>query len=333
MSLETFSLSVRLANAVASYLTYVEKMFWPVNLSIFYPHPGQIGTGRLLTALVFIVVVSWVAVKWCDRRPWFLMGWLWYLLTLLPVIGIVQVGMQAFADRYTYLPFIGLFVMVAWGGREAIAAGRFAKPLSTFLAAVSLCTLAVFSFLYVGQWRDSLTLFRHGLGVTSGNYVLHNNLGYELKQAGKIAEAISHYRKAIEFKPDFEMAHTNLGSALVAMERTEECVRHYQNLLRVHPSFPVVHNHLGILMLQSGDLKSASFHFQEALRYRNDYAEAYNSLGAVTLYLGQVDGAKALFEKSLLLKPELLEAGANLAGLIAAEDTETGKPTIIRLKY
>jgi hypothetical protein len=235
-SLDMFPLEIRMVNALISYVHYIRKMFWPSDLSFFYPYVVWwspwlvVGVALLLAGLTILVL------RVRGTRPYLAVGWLWYLGTLVPVIGFVQVGSQAMADRYTYVPLIGLFMMIAWGVPELLGKWRFRKPLLSVLSGVILFVLAVCSWQQVQHWRNSVTLFEYALSVTSGNYLAHNNVGVALSLAGRTEEAVRHYSAALQIKPDYADAHNNLGVTLAAQGKVDEAIDHYAAALRIFPN-------------------------------------------------------------------------------------------------
>jgi tetratricopeptide (TPR) repeat protein len=211
------------------------KLIWPADLAFFYPYvvwwPPWIvaGAALLLAGLTFLIL------KYMGTRPYLTVGWLWYLGTFVPVIGVVQVGSQAMADRYTYIPLIGLFMMIAWGVPELFGNWRFRKMFLSVLSGVVLTVLALSSWQQVQYWRNSVTLFEHALSVTSGNYLAHNNLGVALSLAERTEEAVCHYSAALLIKPDYTDAHNNLGVTLAAQGKVDAAVGHYTQALRIIP--------------------------------------------------------------------------------------------------
>lgn len=319
-SIATQPLAVRIANALVSYVTYIQKMIWPDNLAVLYPYPASISGWHATGAFVLLAGMTFLAIRYANKLPWLLVGWLWYLGTLVPVIGLVQTGVQARADRYTYVPLIGLFIIVAWGLPRLLAGWRYrAKALSIMSAAVLILAIPASRF-QVRYWHDSITLFNHALEVTSDNYVIHNNLGFELALKGQAGDAIKHYSRALVINPDFEAAHINLGVALRKQGRVDDSIEYFSALLRAKLAYAGIHHHLGISMLHKGEIDDAISHFQEALGIRPDYAEVYNSLGAAMVSKGKIQEAIASFRQALRIDPDFAEAKRNLNKLESAID-------------
>jgi tetratricopeptide (TPR) repeat protein len=324
-AIEAKPFSLRIANALVSYVKYIHKMIWPDNLAVLYPYSASISEWYTIGALVMLGGITFLAVRYANKFPWLMVGWLWYLGTLVPVIGFVQTGVQAMADRYTYVPAIGLFIIAAWGGPRIVAGWRYkTKALSIASAAVFIFCITV-SRSQVRYWHDSLALFNHALAATSDNYVIHNNLGFELALKGDTDEAIKHYRQALVIHPDFEAAHINLGVALRRQGRLDDSIKYYYTVLSERPTYAGVHHNLGINMLHKGKIDQAIAHFQEALRIKPDYVEVYNSLGAAMVSKGKIKEAIASFRQALRIDPDFSAAKNNLDKL---ENKTNLKPKI-----
>jgi Tfp pilus assembly protein PilF len=252
-SLERLPFSVRLGNALLTYVKYIGKMFWPRNLAVFYPHPGfNLSPWQVLIASLVLILVSLQVFRLWKRHAYLAVGWLWYLGTLVPVIGLVQVGRQAMADRYTYIPLIGIAIMVAWGipellicwpGAEKVL-GRRQKTMLALCAGLVISILTGITWIQVGYWHGSGTLFEHALSMTSNNEVAHTNMGVYLQQQGKLREAVAHYSEALRIAPDFVDALNLLGSALMRVGRTEEALSCYRDSLHRNPDQPGALNDL-----------------------------------------------------------------------------------------
>ncbi|MBC8433220.1 MAG: tetratricopeptide repeat protein [Desulfobacterales bacterium] len=235
-SLEVFSLKVRVANAFVSYVSYVVKAIWPVNLGVFYPHIGELlPWWQAVGSAVLIAAVCFWAVRMSKKHPYVLVGVLWYLGTLVPVIGLVQVGKQALADRYTYVPLIGIFIIVAWGVPEILPKWRRRKIWLAVLATASLTILMTLTWHQVRYWKNSIVLFEHSIRVAVNNYQPHWNLGVALAEEGRIDEAINHYLEVLRMKPDHHKAHNNLGIAFIIKGDINGAVAHFQEALRIKP--------------------------------------------------------------------------------------------------
>ncbi len=312
-SVEGFPLPERLFNAVVAYATYLWKTVWPRDLAVFYPHPGAtLAAWKIgLSALVLIAITA-VAVRARRSRPYLIVGWLWYLGMLVPVIGLVQVGSQSMADRYTYLPLIGLFVIVAWVVGDVLprpGAARLAVPAAIALVALSWSTRA-----QLGVWRSSETLFEHALAVTERNYVARNNLGLVLAERGLLDEAVTHYEAALSYEPDHAPLHVNLANARLKQARADEAFRHYRRALELDPDSADANYNLGLALARQGRFEEAVARYEKALRAAPEDPELHNNLGSSLARLGAPDEAVEHFTRAIRLRPDYARAHANLAG-------------------
>ncbi|NPU83627.1 MAG: tetratricopeptide repeat protein [Syntrophaceae bacterium] len=281
--LEAFPLSERLGNALVSYVRYLGKTLWPADLSIHYAHPGVWPLWIILGSAVLLAAITLAVLMGFRRRPYLTTGWLWFLGTLIPVIGIVQIGSHAMADRYACLPSIGLFLMVAWGGADCVKAWfpSRARLLSAAAVLLLLPVLAVMDRNQVTRWRDAVSIFRHAARVEPNNALVQNNLGAALTRAEKSAEAIGPLRQALRIRPDYAEAAFNLGAALAEQGDREEALLWYDRALELHPGFAEAYNNKGILAAESGRFSEAAELFQKALTIRPDYREARSNWARV----------------------------------------------------
>jgi len=296
-----------------SGVTYLGQMFWPLRLAVFYPFPAKgIGVAGVAVSLVVLTGISAGVFVLSRRHPYFLTGWLWYLIMLAPVIGIVQVGAQARADRYTYLPQIGLYILVTWAAADLCAGRRYRGGVLGGCATSILVALIFCAHTQVSYWRNSVSLWTHTLACTPDNLIGQNNLGLALLKSGKVDEAIPHFQKALQIQPDFTEAHYNLGLALLKSGKVDEAIAHFQRALQIKPDSAETHNNLGNALLKQGKVYEAIAHYQKALQIQPDYAEARNNLGNTLLEMGSVDEAIYHFQKALQTKPDYAEAHYNL---------------------
>jgi tetratricopeptide (TPR) repeat protein len=274
----------RVRNAIYSYLAYILKGFWPSRLAVFYPHPeGGLATWKVAAAALIIIAISAAVWRYREKR-YLLTGWLWYLVALVPVIGIVQVGRQAMADRYAYLPLIGLFVMVVWLTADFAVQAPSLRPALAGVTLIALSFYAYISYIQIGYWQTSYTLFTHALEVTSRNGIAEDNLGVALLNGGRADLALGHFEAAVADMPTFSTAHYDLGTVLQKQGRPDEAVRQYRLALdytgdAVEASR--AHNNLGALFLQRNDLPAALTEYNAALKI--DPSEGHSLLGRGTV--------------------------------------------------
>jgi protein O-mannosyl-transferase len=320
VSVADVSIGDRLANAVVSYSSYIGKAFWPSRTALFYPYQTW-PLSTVISAAVVLIGISSAVVWLAKRHPHFIVGWLWYLGVLAPVIGFVQVGNQAMADRYTYLPSIGLFIMVAWSIPKSLLSQRVVKSIASTTAVALLSLCAALCWRQVGYWRNSETLFRHSLEVTKANWLAHNNLGKALLDNGRVQESIGHFEQAVAIKPDYAVAHDNLGSALAQEGRLQEAAEQFDLALRIQPSLADAHYNMGRALLQMNRLPEAITHYKQAAQLNPYDVDAQFELGNALMALGNVQEAIKRWEKVVRLKPDHVEARNNLGAVLA----QTGK--------
>jgi tetratricopeptide (TPR) repeat protein len=282
-SLEVISLQSRLANAMVSYLEYLEKMVWPIGLSILYPHPGNaLPVWQGIFCGITLLGITIISIRLIRKAPYFIVGWFWFLGTLLPVAGILRAGVHVMADHYAYISLIGVFIIIAWGIPELISKWRYKVKVLSILAAIIIPILLVTTWGQVSHWKNSITIFKHAIRVTDIKYpnfaLVHNNLGIALFAEKKNEEAIFHYKMAINLQPNKTKAHYNLGIALFAEKKNEEAIFHYKIAIQLNPNFTNAHYNLGIIYLQKGEMKEAVHHFRETLRLRPDLDAARDYL-------------------------------------------------------
>lgn len=314
---------LRVGNALMAYVAYIGKMFWPVNLIPFYPHPyqtAQVYPAGLLAGLL-LAAVTVLVLALVRRAPYLTVGWFWYLGTLVPVLGLVQViGGQGMADRYTYIPLIGLFIGLVWGVTDGLsrAGVRACVPAAVGVALLAGC--AVGTKKQVGYWRDSPTLWRHTLEVDPQNYLAYLNIGSDLCAEGKIEESVWYFRKSVECHPDsdstrlnLDLAHYDLGYALATLGKTDEAEAQYAEAIRVNPRYFNAQYALGWMLVERGRYAEAVPHLQIALEVAPDYADGQNVLGRALFLVGKTDEAIPHYEAALRLNPKLAAAQENLA--------------------
>lgn len=276
-TVDALPLSVRIDNAIVSCVAYLQKMIIPAGLVIFYPHVPLSGR-HVAGAGLILVAISAIAAWRAPRQPWLLVGWLWYLITLLPVVGLMQVGDQAMADRYTYVPLIGPFMMLAWSAKELTTRW----PASTMAVGVFggtlLAACPVITWFQLHHWRNSVTLFAHATTAIPDNYLAQLQLGNALAEQGRFTDAIAHYSAALHVKPDLAEAHGNLGALLAQEGRGTEAIAQYTEALRLNPDLPDAHSNLGAALADQGQFDLAIGHYSEALRLNPNHQAARDNL-------------------------------------------------------
>jgi protein O-mannosyl-transferase len=300
--MESISLKDRLGNAVVAYVGYVGKMFWPSRLAVVYPHPGHtLSNGRILLCGLLLVAASAGLLIMARRRRYLAVGWLWYLGTLVPVIGLVQVGVQAMADRYTYIPTIGLLILIAWGVADLLPQRRLRLALIVPAVAV-ICALAVATSVQLRYWRDSVTLFEHALAVTSRNATAHETYGLALMQSGRVAEAADQFRRCIEIGSSVPEPYANLGNACSLLGRTDEALEQYRKALSLDPNSAPAHYNIALALSRQNKTDEAIKEYEEALRLAPDRVNVLFNLGAELDRQDHLDRAIELYRRALATK-------------------------------
>ena len=318
----------RMANVVFSYVGYFLHAFWPGNLAIYYPFPPTFSVWSMAGAALLLLGISVAAVCLARRCPYVVVGWLWYLVTLLPVIGLIQLASYSHADRYTYVPLIGVFLGLTWGAYELTRGWRH-QVLALSVAGTAAIILCLgLARQQIGYWKDSETLFRHALAVTKDNWMAHNNLGNALDKKGQINEAIRHWQEAIRLHPEYALAHNNLGKALGGQGQTDEAIRQLQETIRLKPDHADAHCNLGVALSRKGQLDEAIHQYQEAIRLEPDNAQAHNNLGIAFYQQGRTEGAIRQFEEALRLTPGYTEARRNLDVVQASKASSSQAPGV-----
>jgi tetratricopeptide (TPR) repeat protein len=305
-------LAPRLANAVVAYGVYLRQTVWPANLAPFYPQPPG-GYSALTAAISLLLLTAITAGAAVNRktRPWLLIGWLWYLGMLVPMIGLVQAGSFAHADRMTYLPQIGICLMAVWGGLEFIP-----RQILIFGGIVSVAALALCARVQTSYWHDSEKLWRHAIACTPDNVTARNNLGLALLDQGRLDEAISNFRRALEIDPDYFLSINNLGLALCQKGRVADAIPYFERALKIKPEYAEAVNNIGLAEFQLGRVDRAIDQYHAALRINPDYAESHNNLGNALLKRGQTQEALDEFETALRLMPLNAQAENNLGTVL-----------------
>ncbi len=306
---------IRLTNALVSSVAYLGKMVWPARLAVFYPFPASAEVGPALAALLFLVVMSAWAVRRLRTRPAVAVGWFWYLLALLPVIGLIQVGNQGMADRFTYVPLVGVYIAVAWGVPAIPRFGRFVAPA---LGVAMLLALAATTSAQLETWRSDTALWNHALAVAPRNFLAHDFLGRSLVDQGRQAEAMPHFVESVRLNPRFADARDNLGLALASEGRFEEAIGEYQAALGLRRNAGTLNN-LGVALAGQGRLDDALAAGLEALQLEPASPAAHYNVGSTLLRLGRLDQALEQYREALLLTPDFAAAQAAVGEVLALQ--------------
>ncbi len=279
---EQLSVLARINNAVVSYVAYIWQMLWPMRLAVFYPHPeNRLLLWEIIASLLLLICLTVLAIALRKQRPYLITGWLWYLGMLVPVIGLVQVGWQGHADRYTYLPQIGLYIAGTWAFADLTASWRRRRVLLGAAALLVVAALSCSAWIQTSYWRDSETLFRHALGVTANNDVAENNLGIVFLREGKVDQAISLLQAAVDLRPDNSPAQENLAKALLQKGQVADALVHYRKLLKSQPDNIEVHNIVGTVLIQRGRIREGVEEWQNVLAIQPDNGNAMSNLAWV----------------------------------------------------
>ncbi len=307
-TLVTIAPGDKMGNVLVSYAAYMGKLLWPTKLAVFYPFRHDWPLAQVLGAGVLILAVSILCVMERIRRPYLLVGWLWFLGTLVPVIGLVQVGAQAMADRYMYIPSVGLLICIVWGASDVARRWPYHRIIlgAAGCAAVILCAGATRQQL--GYWRNDETLYRHAIEVTHNNYLMHYFLGVALANDGKLNDAIGEYQEAIRIKPDYAAEHYDLGNALARDGQINEAILQLREAIRLKPDYDKAFSSLGTVLGKAGQTEEAIVAYRKAISLKPDNAQYHFNFGLVLLIDNQVDGGITQFQEAIRLKPDFTEA-------------------------
>jgi tetratricopeptide (TPR) repeat protein len=314
-SLEAIPLASRAANALISYVVYIANFVWPTGLSSFYPYNEHWHAWMVAIAGIALAAMSMLVAIAFRKRPYLAAGWFWYLGTLAPVIGIIQVGSQARADRYTYVPLIGISIMLAWAVSEAIARWPSSKNAFAGVAIVACSGWLLITWLQISYWKDGPTLYRRAIAVTEGNYLAHENLGVDLAGLGQNQEALRELYLSLEEKPNQPRVHNSIGGVLFSMGRKDEAIDEFYKSLRLQPQDAVAHTNLGNVLVDVGRINEAINELNTALRLDPGQATAYYGLGRVLVMQNRPDDAATYFSEALRINPAFTQARQQLQSL------------------
>ncbi len=317
-SLDLFPMDARMSNALISYIEYIKKMIFPFNLAVFYPHPEKAYPLQAALSALFLISVTVIALKKITDKPFLTVGWLWFLITLFPVIGFIQVGGHAMADRYTYISLTGLFIVLGWAVPDRVVKGR----INAFILCCVVCSVIVLSMLgamnQVKYWKNSISLFAHAVSVTELNYLAHGNLGLALYDAGDMQGALRHYEEALKIRPDSIETNNNLGLLLMNFNKWDEAVTRFEKVLSLKPDYGKAHNNLGMALAANGVMDGAISRFRQAIIINNDNNEAHYNLAIALEIEGDRKGAIKHLREVLRIEPGDQEAALRLNALLRA---------------
>jgi protein O-mannosyl-transferase len=316
-TLDKMPLAARLENALTSYASYLGKTLWPHDLAVFYPFPSFIPLWKVAGALVLLTAITAAVLIYGRKQRYLVTGWGWFLITLLPVIGIIQVGVQAMADRYSYLPSIGLFVIAAWGLTDVTRRFPRREALLALLGGATVLACAFLTWQQVAYWQDSVSLYRHALQVNNRVSFIHNNLALALMKQGNLSGALQEYREALLVDPDNVSAHNNFGLALVKIGDLDGALQQHQEAVRIKPRSAESHSYLGVVLARRGNLQAAIGEFRVALEINPELAVARNNLGIALASKGELDAALEEFDRALRINPDDSYAYNNKARALA----------------
>jgi protein O-mannosyl-transferase len=316
-TLDALPFSARLANAAVAYVAYIGKAIWPANLAAIYPYPASRSMAVVAGAVLVLAAVSIAVARVWRTRPYLAVGWFWFLGTLVPVIGLVQVGSQPIADRYMYLPLIGLAIVAAWGVPDLMSRFHLDRRMAIVAGAAIVVGYAATARAQVAHWQNGVALWEHAVAVTRDNYRAHGNLGQAFQKLGRLDEAIAEEQEAIRINPAFAEARNNLGKALIDRGRATEALPHLEEAVRLLPDYIAAHNNLGLALAAVRRPAEAVREFREALRLNPGFAPAQTNLGTALASQGQLDDAIAAFREALRLQPDAPQVRQNLARALA----------------
>lgn len=313
VGLDVYPLPVRLNNALVSYASYIRKFILPRDLAVFYPHPlNTIPLWQTLLSALVLLLITLLAVRTAKKHPFLMFGWLWFLGILFPVIGLTQSGLQAMADRFIYIPAIGLIIIISWGLPAIPGIKKLQKKILGPAAIIYLLLLGSTTFFQAGYWENSISLFSHAARVTRNNYIAHTCLANAYQEKGADPQAFLHYTEALRIKPNYAKAHYNLGLLLARNQRTDDAIKHFRLSLKVRPERAETHNALAIELAKKNALEKSIEHFQEAVRLDPGFIDAQNNLGHALLLNNHITEAVTVFENILKNHPDHAIARNNL---------------------
>jgi Tfp pilus assembly protein PilF len=316
--LDTLPAATRVANALVAYTQYLGKLVWPTNMAIFYPYREDLPWWWIATAFVAVVALSAFAWRARHDRAYFTTGWFWFAGTLVPVIGLIQVGRQAMADRYTYVPYVGLFIAIAWAGHWALSRLRLPASVPVAIAVAVVGGCAALTASQVRVWQTHETIWKHAAAVTTGNYIAANELGMLLAAGNRHADALRYFETAARDKPGFAEARNNLGLTYVQLGRPQDALAQYELAVRLKPAFPEAERNYGNALLAAGQAGAAEAHYRKAIGLRPEMADAHHDLGVLLASQSRLPEAIAQLEDAVRLNPASVKSRFVLGMLYGA---------------
>ncbi len=319
--LDLYPLGLRVGNALVAYLAYIGKMFWPAGLAVLYPYPSSLPGWKVAGSALVLAGITVAVMRWARRYPYLAIGWLWYLGTLIPVIGLVQVGLQSMADRFTYIPLIGIFIILAWGFPEMLKHWSVRQRVIPVVAAFAVLALTITARGQIRYWQDSVSLWTHTIEVTmdTDQYHAHMALGRVLRGQGRLDESVRHLSEAVRLKPESAEAKHGLGQVLADQGKIGEAFALFSAAVSQQPDLAEARNDLCLALMLQGKSAEAVGHCTEAVRLRPDSAEARNNLGMALSSQGRSAEAIISFSEALRLKPDFAQVHVNLGAALASQ--------------
>jgi tetratricopeptide (TPR) repeat protein len=306
-SLESFSFSNRITNTIVSYVLYIKKLFWPTDLAVFYPR-SIIPFWQALLAAIVLIAVTLLVCKNFRKYPYLVVGWFWYLGTFIPVIGLVQVGDQSMADRYAYVPFIGLFVIIAWLIPQTLSKLRYSKTYTFSISIILIIIFTISAYFQIGLWKNTKTLFEDAIKINPENYTAYNILGSDEAGKGNHEKALRYYEMSLKINPKYARGYSNTGNSFLALGKYWEANDYYEKAIAINDKLDIAHYNLGVLKLLMNRPHDAVAHFNKALAITPDFINARFNLGVALYRMGKIADAIEHFEKTVELNPKNMEA-------------------------
>jgi tetratricopeptide (TPR) repeat protein len=312
-------LSARIENALISYIKYIALMFWPHDLAILYPFPKNISFWQAGGSAILLAFITFAVIRFRTKFPYLVTGWFWYLVALIPVIGLVQVGGQALADRYTYIPYTGLFIICCWLLPDLMSKLRNRTAALGLLSGAAILILTIVTWRQIAYWKDDIALYRHTLAVTTDNYLILNNYGIALDQRGDLAGAYGMFQETIRVNPRSAMAYNNLGALYVRWGNFPDAVNSYSKALEISPNYPFARAGLGKALAGMGRVEEAIWQYEQALNLDPTLAETHLNLSILLMKIGEREKGMAHYSIALQLNPTSAKAPINMGSELAAE--------------